>query len=117
MTRGGPGGQLPTGGAPRPFALAGIYENTLQARPPIRWGSNRTPADNRSRTRRKGAAPAAPFRETESVRPIETQPQSSSQDTEALSAGGRRPRRGARAPRRAAPRSAQGRSRGASLSS
>src|SRR3989442_6132406 len=73
MTRGGPGGQLPTGGAPRPFALAGIYQNTLQARPPIRWGSNRTPADNRSRTRRKGAAPAAPFRETESVRPIETQ--------------------------------------------
>ncbi len=94
MARGGPGGHVHPNGAPRPIALAGILNATVQAQPPIRWGSNRTLPDNRFRTRRKGAAEAAPFLDI-TLRVA----QSSSHDTEALSAAGAVRRRSARTPR------------------
>src|SRR5437868_14509601 len=57
-------------------------------------GTNGTLPDNRLRTCRKGAAGAAPFQDLEWSRG-----QSSSQDTEALSAAGAVVRRSARIPR------------------
>src|SRR5256885_1209602 len=108
-------------GAPRPNrARRGIYRVMVRAQPPIGVGANRTVADNRFRTCRKGAAHVAgcpegrgPPPETgEGVGYAHAQPpsasersvfpetiQSSSQDTEALSAAGAVRRRRARTPR------------------
>jgi len=58
---GGPAGNCQPDGAPRPFALARILKTRLQGQPPISRGSKGTARDNRFRTRRKGAAFAAPL--------------------------------------------------------
>ena len=87
---GGPAGNCQPDGAPRPFALAGILKTRLQAQPQVPWGTNGTLRDNRFRTRKKGP----PERPLWRVRH-----QSSSQDTEALSAAGAVRRRRALMPR------------------